>query len=118
MGQLELKLLGRLDAPAVVPQGVVAQVKSYREAVCLSWIHRRTKGMTKSTLAEFAGMRPSHLSDYLSLAEKDRRGHDLREMPAKYLPAFEAITGNTFATQWLAMQSKLTILESMIAEAA
>lgn len=112
--------MGRVDGPSVVPHVVMMQVKSYRAAVCLCWMHRRTKAMTKATLAEFTGMRPSHLGDYLSLAECDKRGRELREMPAKYLPAFEALMGNTFASQWLAMQSKLTILESIIpaAEAA
>lgn len=115
--QLQLKLMGRVDGPALVPQGVIMQVKSYRAAVVLCWIHRRVQGMTKASLCEQTGMRPCHVSQYLSLAEYDKHGAEMREMPAKYLPAFEALMGNTFPSQWLATQSKILIVEALIPEA-
>lgn len=61
-------------------------------------------------------MRPSHVAEYLSEVDTDEKGRERREMPAKYLPAFEEAIGNSFATQWLAMQSQLTVLEAQIAE--
>jgi hypothetical protein len=114
--QQSLKLLGRIDGPSVVPTAAVEQIKTYRDAVIACWMYRRVKGMTVASLCEQTGMRPSHVSDYLSGSEKDAKGKDRREMPAKYLPAFERVAGNTFITQWLAMQSKLTVLESISAD--
>ena len=51
-----------------------------------------------------------HVSDYLSDDETKR------ELPAKYIKAFEAVCGNSAISQWLAAQSKLTVLEEMQAE--
>ena len=112
--QLQLRLFGRIDAPSVVPAVEVAKIRSYREACIACWVNRRVMGMTQATLAELTGMRPSHISDYLCTDSQDKRGDDRREMPAKYLTAFEVAAGNTFVTQWLAMQSKLTVLESLM----
>jgi hypothetical protein len=113
MIQQELKLLGRIDAPSMVPSTAIAEIETYREAVIACWLHRRSKSMTRATLCELTGMRPSHVSDYLSLDLVDRKGRELREMPAKYVPAFERATGNTFVSQWMAMQSKLPVIGSM-----
>lgn len=118
MIQLELRLIARIDGPSVAPNYAVSALTSYREAVCACWMHRRVAGMTKASLAELTGMRPSHISDYLSLSEKDRRGAERREMPAKYITAFQQATGNCIVTQWLASQDRLTILESLIVGAA
>jgi hypothetical protein len=120
MSQLQLALIGRLDAPSVVPYVYVAKIKTYTGAVIACWLHRRVQGMNKSSLANAAGMRPSHMTDYLNPNRIDRKGHELRDMPAKYIPAFEAVNGNTFVSQWLAMQSKLIVVESLTpaAEAA
>lgn len=115
MNQLPLlNLLGRLDGPSVVPAAEVAKITSYREAVIACWINRRVSRMSRATLCELTGMRPSHVSDYFNPVGVDRRGHELRDMPAKYVPAFELAAGNTFVSQWLAMQSKLTVLESIV----
>lgn len=116
MSQCELGLMGRIDGPAVVPTAAVKLVQSYRDAVRSCWMHRRSKGMTKATLAELSGMYPSHVTDYLCDTDTDRKGRDRRDMPAKYIKDFEAVTGNTFVSQWLAHQSGLTILEAMIAD--
>lgn len=113
---LKITLMPRSDAPAVAPASLIAMIKSYRGAICISWQMRSIKNMTKTGLCERTGMRASHLSDYLSEDEFDKRGRELRDMPAKYLPAFEQAVGNSFATQWLASQSNLTILEAQIAE--
>lgn len=109
-------LLKRLDGPAVAPFTSVLALPTYRAAIVAAWDNRANKAMTTATLAELTGMRPSHLSDYLSIDAVDRKGKERREMPAKYLPAFEAAVGNSFASQWFAIQAKLTILEAQIAE--
>lgn len=73
----------------------------------MCWIKRQNKTMTQRTLAEMAGLYPSQVSDYLS--DDDTR----REMPAKYIPAFERVCGNTAISQWLAWQAKLTVMEEI-----
>jgi hypothetical protein len=116
MEQMQLQLLGRLDAPSLVPHGEIAKVKSYREAVRMCWAHRRVQTMTKARMAEETGMRSSHVTEYFSPAATDSRGRELRDMPAKYISALERVAGNTFVTQYLAAQSKLTVLELVLAQ--
>lgn len=113
MDQLQLSLLGCLSGPGAVPAAEIEKLRTYREAVCMAWALRRVKGMTNATLAERTGMRPSHISDYLSAAAFDKNGKERREMPAKYLPAFEAAAGNTLVTQWLLMQSQRAVQEAL-----
>jgi hypothetical protein len=106
MEQLPLRLLARIDGPSVVPPDNVAQIQSYREAVRMCFALRRVTGMNRKTVAELAGMHTPHISEYLS-------EDDGREMPAKYIAAFEAVCGNTCVSQWIAMNAKLTVLEEM-----
>lgn len=105
--QLELPLLCRLDGPSVVPDLHIKACSSYREAVRLCWRLRRVKALTSLSLAEQAGFPPNHRSDYLSDDE------DKRELPAKYIKAFEYVCGNTAISQWIAMGAKLTVLEEV-----
>lgn len=112
----QIKLHERIEGPAVVPVAYIKGIPSYRDAVRFGWENRQVKNMTQATLAEKTGMRPSHLADYLAASEADEKGKARRDMPAKYIPAFERAVGNTFASQWLAMQAQLTILEAMIAD--
>lgn len=112
MEQLELRLMGRLDAPSVVPDQNVKACASYREAVRLCWRLRRVRAMTSLTLAEAVGFPSNHRSDYLSDDE------DKRELPAKYIKGFEAVCGNTAISQWIAKGAKLTVLEELQARAA
>lgn len=116
MPLLKITLMPRSDAPAVAPASLIAKIKSYRGAIRVSWQMRTVKNMTKAGLCERTGMRASHLSDYLNEQEFDEKGRELRDMPAKYIPAFEQAVGNSFASQWLASQSQLTVLEAQIAE--
>lgn len=117
MAQLQLSLLGRVDGPGAVPVEEVAKLQSYRDAVVACWMHRRVTGMTKRTLAELTGMRPSHVTDYLAAEPLDSKGRERRDMPAKYLPKFQAAMGNTFVTQWLDDESRRAIEESLAAAA-
>lgn len=112
MTQAELPLLGRLDAPSVVPDAYVKACHSCRESVLLCWALRRVKKMTSLTLAEAAGFPTNHRSDYLS--DDDTK----RELPAKYIKGFEAVCGNTAISQWIARGAKLTVLEELQARAA
>ena len=104
--------MGRMDGPSIVPSEAIRAVDSYRNAVRLCWQLRRVKGMTKRTAAEECGLYVSHVSEYLS--DDDSK----RDMPAKYIPAFEALVGNTAISQWLAAQARLTVLEEMQARRA
>ena len=91
----------------------IASCPSYRCAVRLCWAHRRSQGMTQRTLAEYAGLYPSHVSDYLS---SDAVGK--RTLPADKVAAFEQVCGNRAITQWEMKQRGLTILEEVIARKA
>jgi flagellar biosynthesis chaperone FliJ len=108
--QSELCLMGRLDAPSIAPTQLVNLAKTYREACQMCWAYRRIKGMTKRHLAEQTGMYASHVTEYLSDDETQR------EMPAKFIKVFEAVTGNTAVSQWIAAQSQLTVMEQSIAD--
>ena len=116
MSQIDLALMGRIDAAKAVPHAEIVKLQSYRDAVRMCWMYRRSQRMTQATLAELAGMYPQHVTDYLCESSTDRKGKERRDMPAKYIKEFEAVTGNTFVSQWLAHQSGLTVLESMIAD--
>lgn len=116
MNTQRINLMPRLEGPAVVPASLIKKIKSYRDVCRLALANSRVKNMTRATICERTGMRPSHASDYFSDRDLDDRGHEMRDMPAKYIPAFEEAVGNTFVSQWIAMQSQLTILEAQIAE--
>lgn len=105
---LPLPLFGGLlkSQRLVVPPEVVMSIKSYRHACRLAWKLRHPR-ITQRTLAELAGLYTSHTSDYFSVHEHRR------ELPAKCVAAVETVIGNTVISQYLAQQSKLTVLEEM-----
>jgi hypothetical protein len=105
---------GVVNAPAFLPSEVIESCSTYREAVRVAWAHRRIKAMTKRSLAERTECYPSHVSDYLHEDDKPAR----RNLPADKVPAFSAAVGNWGVQQWLNRQSKLTILEEVIAQRA
>jgi hypothetical protein len=109
---LDLPLLGGVVRAQrlVVPPEVVMRLRTYRQACRLSWKLRVIRGMTQRTLAEHAGLYPSHTSDYFSVHEHKR------ELPARHIASVERVVGNTVITQWLAQQTKLTILEEIQAQ--
>jgi len=110
--QQELRLLGRLDAPATAPHHLVDLCRSYRDAVRMCWEYRRVKSMTRRGLCEQAGLCPQHVSDYFNADDKATR----RDLPAKSIAEFEAACGNTIVSQWLCERSHLTCLEQMQAD--
>lgn len=111
---LPLPLIGGVIEPQrlVVPPEVVVGVRSYRHACRLAWKLRAVRNLTRRTLAECGGLYTSHVSDYFSM--HDNR----RELPAKHIAAVERVLGNTVISQWVAQQSKLTVLEEMQADRA
>lgn len=109
MDQREFPLLGRLDAPSAVPKQWIHHAKTYRDAVRLAWKLRRVEHMTRQQLSTEAGLYPQHVSDYLAEDDKPKR----RDLPADKVAAFEGVVGNTLVSQWLAAQSRLTVLEEL-----
>lgn len=107
MIQKELPLLGRIDAPSVVPPGLIANCKSYRDAVRLCWELRRVRNMTKRMLAECAGLYAPHVTCYLTDGKRQR------DLPGNKVREFESTCGNTAITQWHNLQARLTVLEEM-----
>jgi len=95
-----------------LPDELIATCCSYKAAVRLCWAHRRIQGMTKRTLAEIAGLYPSHVSDYLSQDDSKRC------LPADRISMFEEVCGNRAITQWEMKQRGLTIMEEVIARRA
>lgn len=91
----------------VVPAEIVMQLASYKHACRLAWKLRVIRNMTKRTLAELAGLYASHVTDYFSLHDNKR------ELPARFIAVVEAILGNTVISQWVAQQSKLTVVEEI-----
>jgi hypothetical protein len=113
--QQPLRLLCRLDAPAVVPPQVIAGITSFRNAVQTCWAlrHDRAEG-AQSACARHIGAQVSHMSAYLADECEDGGSKcPRRDMPAKFVIAFEAWCGNTAVTQWMAANAKLTVVEEI-----
>lgn len=108
----ELALMGGVVQAQrlVVPPQVVMGIQSYRHACRLAWKLRVIRNMTQRTFAELTGTYTSHVSDYFSVHENKR------ELPARHIAVAERALGNTVISQWIAQQSKLTVLEELQAE--
>lgn len=107
--QAFLPLLGRIDAPAVVPPDLFKTIRTYRAAVRLCWALRRAKGLRPIDLGRDFGFTRQHVTDYLHDDDAPTR----RSLPAERIAEFEDICGNTAITQWLAQRAQLTVLEEM-----
>lgn len=112
MEQKPLRMLSRIEGPDVVPASMLKLAKTYREAVRVCWQLRRAKGMKLTDMARMFGFTRQHVSDWLNPDDKPTR----RSPPGDQIGAFEDACGNTFVTQWLASQARLTVLEEMQAE--
>ena len=110
--QAQLALLGGVVQAQrlVVPAQVVMGIRSYRHACRLAWKLRTVRNLTRRTLAEQTSLYTSHISDYFSV--HDHR----RELPVRHIADVERVLGNTVISQWVAQQSKLTVLEEMQAD--
>lgn len=112
MNQRELPMLGRIDGPSPVKTDVVRELRTYRDAVRKAWAMRRVHYMSLAQLASEAELVRQHVSDYLASDDHPKR----RDLPADAISRFEAVVGNSCVSQWLAMQSRLTVLEQMQAD--
>jgi hypothetical protein len=112
--QTHLPLLGRIDAPSVVPPSILKTIKTYRAAVRLCWALRRAKGLKPTDLGREFGFTRQHVSDYLNTDDKPTR----RDLPAERIADFEDVCGNSAISQWLAQRAKFTVLEELQAERA
>jgi hypothetical protein len=113
MDQREFPLLARVNAPSAAPNQWIRYAKTYRQAVRLAWKFRADECMTRQQLATEAKLYPQHVTDYLHEDDKPAR----RDLPADKVAAFEAVVGNSIVSQWLAAQSRLTVLEQVQASA-
>ncbi len=108
MSQLELPMLTRIDAPSVAHPRVIASIDSYRDAVLTCWAMRRDRGDgAQSACARYIGCQVSHMSSYLS------DDPNQRDMPAKYIKAFQFWCGVTVISQYLARVADLSVTEEV-----
>lgn len=106
--QLSLPMLTRIDAPSVVHPKVVHGLQSYREAVRKTWDMRRDRGDgAQSACARYMGAQVSHMSSYLS------DDPEQRDMPAKFIKAFQFWCGVTVISQYLARVADLSVNEEV-----
>jgi hypothetical protein len=108
--QLALPMLTYYEAPKMVDSALVDACPSYRDAVRKCWDMRSRTRMTRRQLAEESGCYASHITDYLS------DDYAKRDLPARYIAAFEGACGNRFISQWIARRSELTVLEEFVAQ--
>lgn len=111
MKQPELRLLGRVDAPSVVPPSAMRLVRNYRDAVRLCWALRRAKGLRPVDLGRY-GFTRQHVTDYLHEDDAPTR----RSLPPSRIQEFEDLMGNSAISQWIAGGARLTVLEELQAE--
>ncbi|WP_250481872.1 XRE family transcriptional regulator [Caballeronia sp. NCTM5] len=106
---------GVSDAPRFLPDELIAQCGSFRDAVWLAWENRTIRGMTKRTLAEVCGLYAPHVTNMVNAKAYDSKGKKRADLPAEKVDEFERVVGNRAISQWLADRAELTILERMIA---
>jgi hypothetical protein len=108
---LPLPLLGGVVQPQrlVVPPEVVMGLKSWRHACRLAWKLRNPR-ITLRTFAELTDSYVSHCSDYFSVHETRR------ELPARKAGISCLVLGNTVLVQWLAQDSRVTLMEELQAQ--
>jgi hypothetical protein len=88
---------------------VVMGLRSWRHACRLAWKLRNPR-ITLRTFAELTESYVSHCSDYFS-------GHDARrELPARKAGIACLVLGNTVLVQWLAQESRVTLMEELQAQ--
>lgn len=107
MEQLQIRMLGEVLAPSVVPPQLIERCKTYRDAVKLCWQLRRIRNMTQARLAEEAGLYAPHVSCYLNDSKRQR------DLPGSGIRGVEWACGNTAITQWNNLQAGLTVLEEI-----
>jgi hypothetical protein len=107
--------LQRHDDLVFLPDELIAQCKTYRDACLLAWEWRRVKGLTKLTLAEEAGLRHNLVTDYFNEEATDRHGKKRRELPGHAVADVEEVLGNHAISQWNAMRKGRGFIERLAA---
>jgi hypothetical protein len=112
----ELQMMGgMLVSASFLPDSLIRECKSFREAVRLAWRLRRIKAMTQATLAERCEIYAPHVSDYLAADDAVRSGQRTRRsLPVDKIALFEAAVGNRAITQYLVRQVDLTLMEEVL----
>ena len=110
MQQGQLNLMGRIDAPCIVPSAYIDFCKSFRDAVKMCWQLRRAQKMTQATLAQECGIYASHVTWYLNDGKRQQ------DLPGSKIAEFEAVCGNSAISQWIARQASFSVLEQMQAD--
>lgn len=103
-----------LEPAKAVSAWYVNKCKNYRQACRMAWQMRRVRNMTYIMFASYGGFTRQHVGDWFNKDDKTTR----RDMPADCIATAEAILGNKLISQWVAAQSKLTVLEEMQIERA
>jgi hypothetical protein len=103
--QRGLPFLTAYHGPEMVDHAIIESLHSYRQAVRYCWFARKRRDLTQVQIAKETGLSVSHVSDYLTAKAK------LRDLPARYIMAFEVSCGNTAISQWIAMQAQLPVCE-------
>ena len=109
---LPLPLLGGAVQAQVlhVPPEVVMNIASYRDACRLAWrVAYVLHHITKRSVAEGAGLYAPHVTAYFSAQPRPKS----RDLPAEKIAPTERVLRNTIISQWIAQQSKLTVLEEL-----
>jgi len=114
MKQNELPLLSLVPEPRFATQAELAMCKTFRDAVRLSWQLRVHPTMTKRTAAEWSGVYPPHLTDYLHLDDKPSR----RDLPLDKVNDWCHTVGNWVVIQFLMKEANLNVMEEIIANRA
>lgn len=97
-----------------VPNALVAECKSFRDACHLAWKYRTRTNMTFSHLVvEIDGLYASHASEYFSKNPTSSTGKPRRELPAAHIAAVERELGNRAISQYLARVGRLTLMEEI-----
>lgn len=125
--QLALPMLTLYEGPKLLPLAVIATAHTFRQAVLLCQLHATRKKLSQARICDdvnelmdqqavAAGipagprMRSSHLTEYLSASDTSR------DMPARFVPAFEIVMGNRAITQWQTMAAGLHHYEQLLVE--
>jgi len=102
------------EEPKIVSVQYVEMCDTWRKACRMAWQMRRIRNMTYTMFAAYTGFTRQHVGDWFNKDDLQTR----RSMPVECVSVSEYVFGNKLLSQWIAAQSKLTILEEMQVERA
>ncbi|MGF7131945.1 hypothetical protein P3T40_003428 [Paraburkholderia sp. EB58] len=95
----------RMPEPNPLPDELIADCRSFRDAVYLAWEMRSTRNMTRAALAERVGIHPPHITEVLSAGESKGK----RSLHPEQIDDFEWAVGNRAVTQYLVRKAGLVL---------